>query len=228
MIGITSGKHLKALFCGGLLVLLTGISGCGGSGAGTSLLPDSGALLADDSSAGTFVRIVTTSGNITVELNDVKAPLTVENFLNYVDSGHYNNTIFHRVISDFMIQGGGFTADYVQKQTNDPVANEADNGLQNVTYTIAMARTTDPQSATAQFFINVTDNPFLDYRAPTRAGWGYTVFGRVTTGTAVVDLIASSSTGPGGPFSEDVPERPIVIKEIKRIGSDRNRLPVQE
>lgn len=224
MIGITSGSPIKALIFGGLMTLL---AGCGGSG-GTSLEPDSAPLLADESVDNTVVRIVTTSGDITVELNDPEAPLTVENFLNYVDSGHYDNTIFHRVIEDFMIQGGGYTEDYVLKSTNDPVANEADNGLLNVPYTIAMARTTDPQSARAQFFINVVDNPFLDYREPTISGWGYTVFGRVTSGTSVVDQIVSSSTGAGGPFSENVPVQPIVIKEISRIGSDRNRLPAQE
>jgi peptidyl-prolyl cis-trans isomerase A (cyclophilin A) len=160
------------------------------------------------------VEIQTTQGNITLELNDQKAPKSVENFLNYVRSGFYNGTVFHRVIPGFMIQGGGFTPNMQQKATNAPVENEAKNGLKNVRGSIAMARTNDPQSATSQFFINHVDNKNLDY--PSFDGWGYAVFGKVTEGMDVVDKIAKVSTGRFGPH-QDVPAEPIIIQSVKII-----------
>lgn len=162
------------------------------------------------------VLITTSKGDITVELLPAKAPKTVANFLRYVDEGFYNGTIFHRVISGFMIQGGGYDQDYTKKQTHDPVTNEADNGLSNVRGSIAMARTGDPHSATAQFFINHTDNPALDHRNK-GSGWGYAVFGKVVDGMAVVDRIANVKTGPGGPFRQDAPREMIIIEKISLI-----------
>ncbi len=160
------------------------------------------------------VKIETSMGNIVVELNAEKAPRSVENFLAYVKSGYYDNTIFHRVIDGFMIQGGGFTPEYQRKATDAPILNEADNGLKNTRGTIAMARTMDPHSATAQFFINVKDNPFLDHTSKTPRGWGYAVFGRVIKGMNVVDKIRKVRTGPGGPFPQDVPQTPVIIKKM--------------
>ena len=160
------------------------------------------------------VEIRTTQGNITLELNDKKAPKTVENFLNYVRAGFYNGTVFHRVIPGFMIQGGGFTPDMQQKTTNAPIENEAQNGLANARGSIAMARTGDPHSATAQFFINHADNKNLDY--PSFDGWGYAVFGKVTQGLDVVDKIAKVSTRRFGPH-ENVPAEPILIQSVKII-----------
>lgn len=148
-----------------------------------------------------------TQGVITLELDAVNAPKTTENFLNYVNSGFYNGTIFHRVIKNFMIQGGGFTTDMKQKETQAPIENEARNGLKNEKYTIAMARTSDPHSATAQFFINVVDNDFLN---PTAQGWGYAVFGKVVKGTEVVDAIKKVRTTRKG-FHDDVPFDAVVI-----------------
>ncbi|MCL5736737.1 MAG: peptidylprolyl isomerase [Actinobacteria bacterium] len=162
------------------------------------------------------VLLSTSLGDITIELDDVKAPVTVENFLDYVESGFFNGTVFHRVIPDFMIQGGGFTADMVQKPTKAPITNEADNGLKNNRGTIAMARTSDPHSAGSQFFINLKDNGFLNHTAKTGQGWGYAVFGWVTGGMKVVDAIARVETGKQGPHS-DVPLTPIVINEAKVI-----------
>ena len=161
------------------------------------------------------VKIVTNMGAITVELDAAKAPKTVENFLSYVKSGFYNDTIFHRVIPGFMIQGGGFTPDFRQKPTKAPIANEANNGLSNRRGTIAMARTSDPNSATAQFFINVADNKFLDYSGPSMRGAGYAVFGHVTSGMDVVDKIVSTPTGAAGPFPQDVPKKTVLIESIK-------------
>ncbi|MES2300151.1 MAG: peptidylprolyl isomerase [Pseudomonadota bacterium] len=160
------------------------------------------------------VIITTNMGNITVELEAEKAPKSVENFLSYVTSGHYNNTIFHRVIDGFMIQGGGFDAEMKQKPTPQTVENEAKNGLKNGVYTLAMARTSDPHSASAQFFINTKNNGFLDY--PGQDGWGYAVFGRVTEGTDVVDKIGKVKTGRSGMFS-DVPVEAVVIEKIEQI-----------
>ncbi|MGF1562659.1 MAG: peptidylprolyl isomerase [Geminicoccaceae bacterium] len=159
------------------------------------------------------VRLDTNKGPITLELYADQAPKTVENFLNYVQSDFYDGTIFHRVIDGFMIQGGGFTPDFSQKATNAPVMNEADNGLSNDRGTVAMARTSDPHSATAQFFINVVDNDFLDHTAPTARGWGYAVFGEVIEGMETVDTIAGSPTGADGPFPTDVPAEQVVIED---------------
>ncbi len=158
------------------------------------------------------VRLATSMGDIVLELDPQHAPKTVANFLRYVREGFYDGTMFHRVIKGFMIQGGGFTPEYEQKATHEPIHNEADNGLKNVRGSIAMARTGDPHSATAQFFINVVDNDFLNYRAPTMRGWGYTVFGHVVEGMDVVDRIRAVRTGPGGLFGRDVPQTPIVIE----------------
>ena len=170
------------------------------------------AVLAADSKP--VVRMQTNMGVIVMELNRDKAPKTVENFLRYVEDGFYDGTIFHRVIKGFMIQGGGYTGDYRKKPARAPVVNEADNGLKNQRGTVAMARTSDPHSATAQFFINVVDNDFLNYRNPTPRGWGYTVFGRVTEGMDVVDKIRNVQTGSGGPFGKDVPRTPVVIENM--------------
>jgi len=162
------------------------------------------------------VKLHTNHGVITLELDAEKAPVTVENFLGYVTSGHYDNTVFHRVIDGFMIQGGGFGPGMKEKSTRDPIKNEADNGLKNARGTIAMARTSDPHSATAQFFINVVDNDFLDFRAPVPQGWGYCVFGRVIDGLDVVDKIRTVATGNKG-FHQDVPKEDIVIERAEII-----------
>ncbi len=166
--------------------------------------------------AAQVVIVDTSKGAIEITLDAAKAPKSVENFLRYVDAGHYDGTVFHRVISGFMIQGGGFDAKLTQKSTGAPVENEADNGLKNRRGTLAMARTSDPHSATAQFFINHTDNAFLDHTAKTMRGWGYAVFGQVSAGLEVVDAIAAVPTGPGGPFRSDVPQEPVLIKSIRR------------
>ena len=167
------------------------------------------------------VEIKTNMGTITLELYPDKAPKTVENFLQYVKDGHFKNTIFHRVINGFMIQGGGFTTDFVQKKTRPPVQNEANNGLKNDVGTIAMARTSDPQSATAQFFINHKNNDFLNYTGPTPQGWGYTVFGKVIKGVDVVNKIAALETGPTGPFQSDVPRKPVIIEDARILTADK-------
>ena len=159
------------------------------------------------------VILHTNHGAITLELDAEHAPKTVENFLAYVRAGHFDNTLFHRVIDGFVIQGGGFAPDFTQKPTRAPVENEAANGLKNKCYTVAMARTSDPHSATAQFFINVADNKFLNYREPTMQGYGYTVFGKVVSGMDVVEKIAKTATGAGGPFPKDVPTEKIVINK---------------
>lgn len=157
------------------------------------------------------VKLHTNKGDMLIELDAEKAPKTVENFLGYVKDGFYDGTVFHRVINNFMIQGGGFESDMKQKQTNAPVENEANNGLKNDRYTLAMARTADPHSATAQFFINVADNDFLNFTAPTPNGWGYAVFGRVIEGTEVVDEIKAVKTGNKG-FHQDVPVDDVIIE----------------
>lgn len=157
------------------------------------------------------VILDTSMGRITLELDAAKAPKTVDNFLAYVGSGHYNGTIFHRVIADFMIQGGGFTPQMVQKPTRPPIVNEADSGLLNARGAIAMARTPDPHSATAQFFINLKDNAFLNHTGKNPRGWGYAVFGRVTEGMEVVDAIARVKTGAKG-MHRDVPLEDVLIK----------------
>ena len=164
------------------------------------------------------VILVTTMGEIVLELESDKAPASVESFLGYVDSGFYNGTIFHRVIDKFMIQGGGFTEEMTQKKTSGTVANEADNGLRNVRGSVSMARRGDPHSATAQFFVNLVDNKSLDHRDKTTQGWGYTVFGKVVEGMDVVDDIAGVKTGSQGAF-RDVPREPVIIIEAKRRGA---------
>ena len=162
------------------------------------------------------VLFKTTLGDFTIEVYPDKAPKSVENFLQYVRDRHYDGTVFHRVIDGFMIQGGGFTADLKQKPTRAPVANEANNGLSNLRGTVAMARTNDPNSATAQFFVNVVDNQRLDYvSAENGYTWGYTVFGKVVEGMEVVDQIKATPTGPGGPFPKDVPTTPVVINSAE-------------
>ncbi|MCR5256792.1 MAG: peptidyl-prolyl cis-trans isomerase [Desulfovibrio sp.] len=162
------------------------------------------------------VLLDTTEGEILIELYPDKAPETVANFLKYVDEGFYKNTIFHRVIKGFMIQGGGLTLKMEEKPTNAPVKNEADNGLKNDRGTIAMARTMDPHSATAQFFINLVDNEFLNYTAPTVQGWGYCVFGKVVDGMDVVDKIGKTKTGSRPPY-DDVPLDSVLINEASRF-----------
>jgi peptidyl-prolyl cis-trans isomerase B (cyclophilin B) len=156
----------------------------------------------------------TTLGDISLELDSERAPKTVENFIAYANDGYYNGTIFHRVINDFMIQGGGFEAGMNQKPTGTPVENEADNGLKNDFGTIAMARTMDPHSATAQFFINIKDNDFLNHTAPNSQGWGYTVFGKVVDGLDVLDKIKAVATGSAGGH-QDVPLDDVIIESVK-------------
>ncbi len=151
-------------------------------------------------------------GVITIELDAEKAPKSVANFLSYVEKGHYNNTIFHRVIPGFMVQGGGFEPGMTQKPTDAPIDNEANNGLKNNNYTLAMARTQAPHSATAQFFINVSDNDFLNHTAPSLQGWGYAVFGKVIQGTDIVDQIKEVPTGRKG-FHDDVPKEDVIIQK---------------
>lgn len=163
-----------------------------------------------------MIKLTTNLGTITLELDAEKAPKTVANFLDYVKAGHYDGTIFHRVIDGFMIQGGGFLPGMKQKPTNAPIENEAANGLKNQRGTIAMARTSDPHSATAQFFINVADNDFLDFRAPSGNGWGYCVFGRVVEGMDVVDKIKRVRTGNKG-FHQDVPVEDVVIEKAEVV-----------
>lgn len=187
-------RCLAALCCAGALVL----SLAGGAPAASA--PDP------------VVRLETSLGDIVVRLDAHKAPMTTANFIQYVKSGHYDGTVFHRVIKGFMIQGGGLTPELKEKRTLAPIRNEADNGLRNQKYTIAMARTSDPHSASSQFFINTKDNAFLDFKAKTPQGWGYAVFGKVIKGQDVVDKIESVSTGRKGHY-EDVPVTPVIIKK---------------
>ena len=163
-----------------------------------------------------MIRFTTNKGVFDVELNEAAAPKTCENFLQYVRSGFYNGTIFHRVISGFMIQGGGFEPGLQQKETKAPIENEANNGLKNDKYTIAMARTNDPHSATSQFFINVADNDFLNHTSPTPRGWGYAVFGKVVAGTDVVDAIAAVRTASRSWYG-DVPVDDVVMDKVEEI-----------
>jgi peptidyl-prolyl cis-trans isomerase B (cyclophilin B) len=158
------------------------------------------------------VKLETSMGDIVIDLDAQKAPKSVANFLDYVTKGHYDGTIFHRVIDGFMIQGGGFTVDMAQKETGAPIENEADNGLQNDAYTLAMARTMDPHSATAQFFINVKKNDFLNHTAKTPQGWGYAVFGKVVKGQGVVNKIKGVATGRKS-MHDDVPIEPVIINK---------------
>ena len=162
------------------------------------------------------VLLKTNKGDITLSLDAVKAPKTVANFLQYVKAGHYDGTIFHRVINNFMIQGGGMGVGMKEKSTGTPVENEANNGLKNQRGTVAMARTSDPHSATAQFFINVNENDFLNHTAPSAQGWGYAVFGKVTDGLDVVDMIRKVKTGNAG-FHQDVPAEDVIIEKASVI-----------
>jgi cyclophilin family peptidyl-prolyl cis-trans isomerase len=190
-------KKFSALLLGALLTFSTGIVSAAGNPK---------------------VKMTTSKGDVIIELYADKAPVTVENFLRYVNDGAYNGTIFHRVIKGFMNQGGGFTPDLQKRPAKyPPIRNEADNGLKNKRGTIAMARTSDPNSATNQFFINTVDNDFLDFRDKSLQGWGYTVFGKVTEGMDVVDSIAAVKTGPRGPFRSDVPLETIEIKSIELL-----------
>jgi len=165
----------------------------------------------------TTVKLTTNQGDIVIELFDTEAPLSAKNFITYVEEGFYTDVIFHRVIPGFMVQGGGFTTDYQQKDVHDSIENEADNGLKNDRGTLAMARTGDPHSATAQFFINHADNGFLNYSSKTQSGWGYAVFGKVTEGMDIVDKIAEIPTGRGGMFPTDVPQEAVIIEKADVI-----------
>ena len=180
--------------------------------AALALLASLGAFAADPQ-----VEMKTSMGVIVIELYPDKAPATVENFLRYVKDGHYAGTTFHRVIPGFMIQGGGFTRDFEQKPTRKPVKNEAGNGLKNTVGTLAMARTPDPHSATAQFFINVADNDSLNFRFPTPDGYGYTVFGKVVKGLDVVKRIEKVQTGPGPAAHQNVPMKPVIIESARLL-----------
>jgi len=165
----------------------------------------------------TTVELSTTAGKMRIELDDAKAPVSVENFLGYVRAGHYDGTVFHRVIKGFMIQGGGFAPGMQQKPCLAPIANEANNGLKNDKYTLAMARTNAPHSATAQFFINTVNNDFLNFRSESPQGWGYAVFGRVVEGSDVVDKIEAVATGRKG-MHDDVPTVDVMIEKAVVIG----------
>jgi peptidyl-prolyl cis-trans isomerase B (cyclophilin B) len=162
------------------------------------------------------VLIESNLGTFTLELDSARAPKTVANFLRYIDSGHYDGTVFHRVIARFMVQGGGYDRSWQKKPTQQPVDNEGDNGLKNLRGTVAMARTGDPHSATAQFFVNLVDNAFLDHKGKTDKDWGYTVFGTVVAGMDVVDRIAALRTGAQGPFSKDAPLEQVTILSARR------------
>ncbi len=175
---------------------------------------------ADDAAANPRVVLDTSAGKITIELLRKDAPLSVANFIEYAKTGFYNGTVFHRVMPNFMIQGGGFTADLKQKETHGTLKNEANNGLRNLRGTVAMARRAEPDSATAQFFINLTENNFLDHQNETNAGWGYAVFARVTDGMEVVDKIAATATTVVGPMS-DVPTQAIVIKSAQLLDAQK-------
>ena len=164
--------------------------------------------------ADTVVDVVTSMGTFSIELDSEKAPKSVANFLEYVDAKHYDGTLFHRVINGFMVQGGGYDEKYERRATKAPVENEADNGLKNEKYTVAMARTPDPNSASSQFFINVKDNEFLNYKAPTMQGWGYAVFGKVVEGKDTVDKIAKVATGDARGM-QNVPTTPVVIEKAE-------------
>jgi cyclophilin family peptidyl-prolyl cis-trans isomerase len=166
--------------------------------------------------AATTVVVETDLGTIEIALDEERAPKSVANFLEYVDKKHYDGTIFHRVIPGFMAQGGGYDASYEKKPVHGAVENEADKTRKNTRGTVAMARTSDPHSATAQFFVNVADNAFLDHSAKSGNGWGYTVFGEVTSGMDVADKMVAAKTGSQGPFAKDAPMTPIAIKSVRR------------
>jgi len=191
-----------------ILLLIAGLIGLGVAQAQSNSQPKTGKPSMTTSPR---VKLTTNHGDIVIELDSVKAPKTSANFLNYVRDGFYDNTIFHRVIDGFMVQGGGFEPGMKQKATGASVENEANNGLKNDKYTIAMARTNDPHSATAQFFLNVANNEFLNHTAPTAQGWGYAVFGKVVEGQDVVDKIKGVKTGNAG-FHQNVPSTDVVIE----------------
>ena len=176
------------------------------------------ALVASISAQAQKVKLATSAGDIVIELDAAKAPKSVDNFLDYVDAGHYNGTVFHRVIPGFMVQGGGFEAGMKQKPTNATITNEANNGVKNLRYTLAMARTSAPHSASSQFFINATDNTFLNFTAETASGWGYAVFARVVSGNDVVDAIEKVKTGNKGGHG-DVPLDDVLIVRASRVAA---------
>lgn len=184
--------------------------------AGLCVLPAHAASTPAQKGKSPMVKLHTNFGVITIKLDAEKAPNTVKNFLEYANSGFYNNTIFHRVIDGFMIQGGGFEPGMKQKPVNAPIKNEANNGLTNDTYTVAMARTSDPHSATAQFFINIKNNSFLNFTSESDQGWGYCVFGKVIEGTEVVDKIKKVATGSKG-FHQDVPTEDVIITQAEVV-----------
>lgn len=175
-----------------------------------------GSLTVSADAANPVVSIETNHGEITLELDRVNAPITVDNFLKYVEQGHYDGTLFHRVMATFMIQGGGMNEDFSEKDTMDPIKNEADNGLSNDRGTVAMARTNDPHSATSQFFINVVKNDFLNFTAPNGSGWGYAVFGKVTDGMDVVDVIRQVPTGNHLGHG-NVPTEPVIMTKVRVV-----------
>ena len=192
----------RIVFCIGMAVLAAGLG--------------SMALAGEETAEENPVVVMKTNlGAIEIELYPNEAPVTVQNFLRYVKEGHYDGTIFHRVIKGFMVQGGGFDAEMKQKSTHEPIKNEADNGLKNEPGTIAMARTADPHSATAQFYINTVDNRALNFRSKDPRGWGYTVFGKVISGMDVVKAIEGSPTGAKAPFRQDVPQETVLIESVK-------------
>lgn len=204
-------RVLRYAACGvALAAILPAAAGAAPSGATSTNTTEGKHSMASSP----HVKMTTNYGAFVITLDADKAPKTVANFLTYVKEGFYDNTVFHRVIDGFMIQGGGFEPGMKQKQTHAPVENEANNGLKNDKYTVAMARTSDPQSATAQFFINVADNDFLNFTAPTANGWGYAVFGKVTEGTDVVDKIKAVKTGNSG-FHQNVPAQDVVIEKAE-------------
>ena len=177
------------------------------------------AIMTDTTTLGRIVNVKmdTSMGEVMLELYPDKAPDTVKNFLDYANAGTYDGTIFHRIINGFMNQGGGYTTEYVKKDTNRPISNEAFNGLKNLRGTIAMARTTAPHSATSQFFINTADNAMLDHTAKTMSGWGYAVFGKIAYGMDVMDNMANVQTGSGGPFQTDAPQKQIIIMKVSEV-----------
>ena len=207
-----------------LVIMLSAVAGCGkGHNPDEQHRTQTSNQFSQTGPEGTAaprVMLDTSQGKIVVELDPVQAPVTVANFLRYVAEDGYQGTIFHRVISGFMIQGGGYLTNYLIRPTHKPIKNEADNGLHNERGTIAMARTREPDSATRQFFINVADNDFLDHQSDTTTGWGYAVFGHVVEGMDVVDRISNLPTGEGGPFSGDVPTDMVTINRIAVLPDD--------
>ena len=206
-------------FVSRFFLLLAALLGCFAFNVSAADAPKAEVKPAATEAANAAPRVMfeTSLGNIVVELDAKAAPKTVENFLQYVRDKHYDGTIFHRVIPGFMAQGGGFDVAYAQKPTRAPVENEAANGLKNTRGTLAMARTSAPHSASSQFFINTVDNAFLDYKAPTPQGYGYTVFGKVVEGMDVVEKIEKTPTGSGGPFRSDVPREVVLIKQARLL-----------